>query len=272
MLPEADWCLPECGAVVEPVLVTGGTGTLGRLVVERLSAAGCEAIVLSRRARTAEDPAASTWCTGDLRTGVGVDAAVADAQVIIHCATSPRGDVEAARKLVETAQRTGIPHLMYISIVGVDRVPLGYYRSKLEVEQLVERSGLPYTILRSTQFHDLILRGCAALARPPIMLVPAGFRFQPIDAAEVADRLVELATASPVGWAPDLGGPQVLSAGTLARSYLRATRRRRRILPVRLPGAAFAAYRRGQHLAPDRAVGRVTFGEFLAERIGSSGS
>jgi uncharacterized protein YbjT (DUF2867 family) len=258
--------------MVGPILVTGGTGTLGRLAVKRLRAAGYEVVVLSRRVRGAAEPADDSWRIGDLRTGVGIDAAVAQAQVVVHCASSPHGDLEAARKLVEAAQRMGSPHIVYISIVGVDRVPLGYYRSKLEVERLIKNCGLPYTILRSTQFHDLILRGCASLARPPVMLVPAGVSFQPIDAAEVADRLAELATAPPAGRSPDVGGPQVLSTGSLAHAYLQASHRHRPLLPVRLPGAAFAAYRRGEHLAPRRAVGRVTFGEFLSERVSSLGS
>ena len=146
-------------------------------------------------------------------------------------------------------------------------MPLFYYRAKLKIERLIENSGLPWTILRSTQFHDLIVRGCAALARLPVMMVPAGTSFQPIDVGEVADRLVELAVGPPAGRVPDMGGPQVRSTGDLARAYLRATGRHCHVLPVRLPGAVFGGYRRGGHLAPDHAVGRVTFEEFLAERV-----
>lgn len=193
--------------------------------------------------------------------------AVAGADVIIHCASGPRGDVEAARRLIEAARHAGTPHLIYISIVGVDRVPLGYYRAKFEVERLIESSGFPWTILRATQFHDLILRGCTALARLPVMLVPAGASFQPIEVREVADRLVELSTVAPAGRVPDMGGPEVRSTRDLAGWYLRATDRHRRVLPVRIPGAVFSAYRAGGHLAPDRAVGRLTFEEFLAERV-----
>lgn len=254
------------------ILVTGGTGTLGRLVVQRLVAAGHEVVVLSRRAHPPAEPATTTWRTGDLRKGVGIDAAVEQAEVIVHCASSPRGDVDAARNLIGAAQRAGSPHIVYVSIVGVDRVPLGYYRSKLEAEQLIEDSGLACTILRSTQFHDLILRGCAALARPPVMLVPASTSFQPINAAEVADRLAELAAAPPIGRVPDLGGPQVLSTARLARVYLRANHRHRTLLSVRHAGAVCAAYRRGEHLVPGRANGRVTFGEFLTARIAYAGN
>ena len=194
-----------------PYLVTGGTGTLGRIVVRRLMEQGRDVRVLSRRPRsagwaaTAHGPA--EWAVGDLRRGRGVDAAVAGAEVIVHCATG-RDDAGAARHLIAAALRAGRPHLAYISIVGIDRIPFGYYRSKLAVERQVEGSGLPWTVLRTTQFHELILRGCRALARLPVMPVPAHVAFQPIDAGEVAGRLAELATGPAAGRVPDMGGPR----------------------------------------------------------------
>jgi len=127
--------------------------------------------------------------------------------VIVHCATG-LGDVAAARHLIAAARRAGRPHLAYISIVGVDRIPFGYYKSKLAVERQVESSGLPWTVLRATQFHDLILGGCQALAGVPVMLVPGRVAFQPIDAGEVAGRLAELAAGPPAGRVPDMGGPR----------------------------------------------------------------
>ena len=256
-----------------PILVTGGTGTLGRIVVQRLIAQGQAVRVLSRRPAPAEqpgEPGPAGWATGDLKAGRDIDAAVAGAEVIVHCATG-RGDTRAGRNLIAAAREAGSPHLVYISIVGVDRVPAGYYKSKLAVERQVEESGLPWTVLRATQFHELILRGCEALAHLPVMPVPAGTAFQPIAAAEVADRLAGLAAGPPAGRVQDLGGPEVRPAADLARSYLRARGRRRQVLPVRLPGAAFAGYRRGDHMAPDRAFGHVTFDRFLADRFGSSG-
>jgi uncharacterized protein YbjT (DUF2867 family) len=249
------------------ILVTGGTGTLGRIVVERLGAQGHDVRVLSRRPRPA-GTGATAWATGDLRKGRGIEAAVAGADVIVHCATG-LGDVGAAGHLIEAARRAGRPHLVYISIVGIDSIPFGYYKSKLAVERQVESSGLPWTVLRTTQFHDLILRGCQALARLPVMMVPASMPFQPIDAGEVAGRLAELAVGPAAGRVPDMGGPEVCFFAKLARGYLAASGRKRPVLPVRLPGAAFAGFRHGDHLARDHAVGRMTFAQFLAQRFGS---
>ncbi|GGT19953.1 SDR family oxidoreductase [Streptomyces chromofuscus] len=243
------------------ILVTGGTGTLGRLVTERLRADGHEMRVLSRHAQ----PYAV-----DLREGGTVlDAAVAGVGTIVHCATTQGGgDEEAAAHLIAAARRAGVGHLVYISIVGVDRVPLGYYETKFAVERLIEESGLGWTVLRTTQFHDLLLRLFDSLAKPPVVLLPAGLKDQPIEAAEVAARLAELASGRPAGRVEDMGGPEVRTFESLARSYLRATGRRRAIVNVPLWGRTYRAFRDGGHLAPAQAVGKGTFEEYLAVRVG----
>lgn len=207
------------------------------------------------------------WVTGDLRTGAGIDAATRGVDAIVHCATTVgRKDAAATQRLINAARRNGDPHLVYISIVGIDRVPLFYYRAKLEAERCVENSGLPWTILRTTQFHDLVALVTSVQRRSPVIATLAGVSFQPIDVGEVAERLAELAVGAPDGRVPDMGGPEIRSHRDLARAYLNSIGRRRVVLPIRLPGAAFAGYRRGGHLAPDQAVGRITFDEFLAEK------
>ncbi|MFJ4624479.1 SDR family oxidoreductase [Streptomyces sp. NPDC088812] len=241
------------------ILVTGGTGTLGRLVSERLRADGHEVRVLSRHAQ----PYAV-----DLREGgPGLDVAVAGVDTIVHCASSPRGgDERAAAHLIEAARRAGTGHLVYISIVGVDRVPFGYYRSKLAVERLVAESGLGWTVLRATQFHDLLARLFETLSKVPVMPLPAGVSDQPVEVAEVAERLAELAAGAPAGRVEDLAGPQVRTVESLARAYLAAVGKRRAVVNVPLWGAAYRAFRAGGHTAPDRAVGKGTFEEHLARR------
>ncbi|MFB7466998.1 SDR family oxidoreductase [Streptomyces sp. NPDC056224] len=244
------------------ILVTGGTGTLGTLVVDRLREAGHEVRVLSRH--SPDHPV-------DLRDGSGLAAAMAGAEVVVHCASNTRGagrgDEAAAGHLIETARRTGtVTNTVYVSIVGVDVVPFGYYRRKLRVERMLEESGLGVTILRTTQFHDLVAQVAAMAAKLPVVPLPNGVRVQPIAAEEVADRLAELAVPAPAGRVPDMGGPEVRTLPELGRAYLSATGRRRRVVPLPLWGKAYAAFRRGGNLAPSRAVGRITFAQFLAGR------
>jgi uncharacterized protein YbjT (DUF2867 family) len=269
--------------VAAPILVTGGTGTLGRLVVARLRVAGCDVRVLSRRRRAGgegskEDGEGIEFVTGDLAAGEGIDAAVEGAEIIVHCAGSAKGDEDKARHLVRAAARAGARHLVYISVVGADRVPIessvdrmmfGYFGSKLAAERAVAESGLPWTTLRATQFHDLLLATARQLARLPVIPVPAGFRFQPVDAGEVAARLVALALGPPAGLVPDMAGPRVYEMAELVRGYLRARGMRRPLVPVWLPGKAARAFRAGANLAPDRAVGRRTWEAFLAARVSS---
>lgn len=245
------------------ILVTGATGTLGRRLVPRLLAGGHEVRALSRRPPPSGDDRVA-WVTGDLRTGTGLMAALTGVDVVVNCASAQRGDVESARQLLDATARSGPPHLVHVSIVGVDRVPLPYYRSKLTVERLVEGSGQPHTILRATQFHDLVVTMFAAQHRLPALLVPARTSVQPVDAGDVADRLAELAAAGPAGRVADFGGPEVLDGVDLARRYLRAVGRRRPVLPVFVPGTIGRGYREGGHLAPDHTDGRLTFGRFLA--------
>lgn len=248
-------------------LVTGGTGTLGRALVPRLAGPGHTVRVLSRQPRPRTAPPGS-WATGDLRRGSGVEQAVAGVDVVVHCASAARGDVAATSHLLAAARRARVAHLVYISIVGVDRAPFFYYRAKLECERLVEGSGLPWTVLRATQFHDLVLRTCSAGGWGPA-LAWVGTSFQPVEVTEVAGRLAGLASGGPAGLAGDFGGPEVRTSASLAEAYLAASGRRRPVLPVWIPGRAGAAFRRGVHLTPGHAAGHRTFEQFLAGRFGA---
>jgi uncharacterized protein YbjT (DUF2867 family) len=241
---------------VERILVTGGTGQLGSAVVAALRTAGEQVRVLSRRK-------APEYATGDLRTGRGIDTAVAGADVIVHCATDFRRETQLARRLIEAARWAGTEHLVYVSIVGVDRIPLGYYRAKYETERLIADSGLPYTILRATQFHALVRTLFAAGSRLPVVPVPK-IRFQPVDVRDVAARLATLAAGDPVGRADDFGGPEVLDAADLARAVFTASGVSRRAVPLRLPGALFRGYADGANLTPEHADGKITFAGYLA--------
>jgi uncharacterized protein YbjT (DUF2867 family) len=152
-------------------------------------------------------------------------------------------------------------------VSGVDRTMFGYFATKLAAERVVADSGVPWTTLRAAQFHDLLLIVARAMAKLPVVPVAAGFRFQPVETAEVAERLVELALGAPAGLVPDIAGPRVYSMKDLVRGYLKASGKHRLTVPVWIPGGAARAVRAGANLAPDRAVGHRTWEEFLAERV-----
>ena len=256
------------------ILVTGGTGTLGRQLVPRLQDAGCDVRVLSRRGHDAAD--GIEYVSGDLLKDEGIQAAVDGAGIIVHCAGNSKGDYKATRNLARAASRAGAQHLVYISVIGADRIPLvsgidrtmfGYFGYKLAAEQIVAGAGIPWTTLRAAQFHYLFLKTAEQMTKLPLIPVPAGFQFQPVDTGEVAARLAELALRPPAGLVPDMAGPRVYTMAGLLRGYLRARRRHRLMVPVRLPGKAARAFRDGANLAPGRAVGHRTWEDFLAERV-----
>lgn len=238
------------------ILVTGGTGTLGRPTVQRLRAAGHEVRVLSRK----HGPG---LVTGDLTTGQGIKEAVNGVDTVVHLATSRgRRDVAQTQHLIQSVR--GVEHLIAMSIVGIDQIPLSYYRSKLETERLISQSSIPYSVLRATQFHNLIDEVFSAQRFLPLLLAPS-VKLQPIAVEDIADRLAELVTAQPAGRVPDIGGPEQRSVPELARAWKRVARSRRPVTPVRLPGKVFRAYASGA--ATCTPYGRQTFDDFLTKRF-----
>jgi len=258
------------------VLVTGGTGRIGRPVVERLRELDCDLRVLSHtRAGTIDGV---EYVRADLVRDEGTGEALRGAEIIIHCAGAmkPGADQAITANLIRSARWLDRePHLVKISVVGADRVPVGrglskamfgYFESMRITERAIETSGLPWTILRATQFFDAMALVARVLARLPVIPVAAGTRFQPVDSGEAADRLVELALAAPSGLAPDLGGPVAYPMADLIAGYLRAGGKRRPLLPVRLPGTIARVVREGANL-PDQGatLGKRTWEDFLRE-------
>jgi uncharacterized protein YbjT (DUF2867 family) len=246
------------------VLITGATGTLGSQLVAAALAAGHRVRALSRRDRSHSAPV--RWHRGDLVAGTGLDDAVDGVEVIVNCATQPTGDkdVAAMQNLASVVRRSGVDHLVHVSIVGIDRIPLPYYRTKFRVEEVLRASGVGHTVLRATQFHDLIVTSFAVQRYSPVLWALRDVRFQPIDTRDVARRLVELFDAEPAGRVPDIGGPTVHTHAELARMYLTARGGPRKVVAVPVPGRIAAGYRSGANLAPKNPVGTIEFADYLA--------
>lgn len=231
------------------VLVTGGTGTLGRDLLPLLPGA----ITLSRKPGSGRRVA-------DLDTGSGLSEALTGIDSVVHLADG-RDQERAAKNLVAAA--SGVRHIVFISIAGIDRIPFGYYRAKRAAERVVEASGIPFTTLRTTQFHQFAAMIFDAQRFSPLLFTPR-LRIQPIDTRVVASVLAEAATSAPAGRLPDLGGPEVLT-GTVIVSQLRAARSwKRPAVPFSLAGKTWRAFADGHNLVPGNRSGGRTFAEFLA--------
>ncbi|MGY6496596.1 MAG: SDR family oxidoreductase [Microcella sp.] len=241
------------------VLITGGTGTVGRPTVDSLRARDVATRILSRRAGV-------DHAVGDLRTGTGLAASLDGVSTVVHLATNRRNDLPATRRLIEAMRSSTTGHIIYLSIVGVDAVPLGYYRAKLRCEETIAASGLPFTLLRATQFHEFVAGAFRAQRRLPRTLT-LDVPFQPIDTSVVAERLTELAVAGKAaGRVADLGGPEIVPMRELAQQWLvrrgaSAEEAKRRTLTVRAPGRVVAAYRAGLHTTGTAGAG-PTFAEW----------
>lgn len=244
------------------VLVTGATGRLGRLLLDPLQAAGHTVRQLSRRGT------GPGGVRGDLASGVGVAAAVGQAEVIVHAASDPRGDpwlvdVAGTRRLVEAVDRGRLRHVIYVSIVGVDRIPYGYYRAKFAAEQVLAASGLPVTLLRATQFHGFVDELLGMAHRGPVLPVPRDWRLAPVDAGEVAAHIARLISSPPSGGVVEFGGPEDRSAVELAREWARRHAPEARVLALPVPGKLSAAFRDGAAVPSGGARGRISYGEHL---------
>jgi len=236
------------------ILVTGATSGPGRPLVARLRAAGHDVRAFSRRPGDGH-------VVGDLRTGAGLAEALDGAQVVVHLATNRRADLRDTERLLAAARAAGVQHLVFLSIVGVDRIPYGYYVDKVATERAIAASGIPFTILRATQFHSfpgelLGMLGTRFFVR--------GLKIQPVGVEDVAVRLEELATGAPAGRVADLGGPEILDATDILRRLQAAGRAPKRVLSLRLPGRTFAAFAAGHHLAGLPGAGTQTFDAWLA--------
>lgn len=238
------------------ILVTGGTGQLGRPTVDLLRQAAHEVRVLSRSPGEGR-------VLGDLRTGAGLAEALNGVHTVIHLATNNRKDSPATRTLLEACRTAGVRHVIYQSIVGVDEIPYLLYRDKVVCEQLVAGSGIPFTILRATQFHTFVGGFFRMQRRLPVQLALA-MPVQPIAIPDVATRLAELAAAAPAGRVPDLGGPEVLTVAEAGDIWQRAHGTSRKQWRWRLPGRTFAAYAAGFHANAPRHPGQ-TFAEYAAQ-------
>lgn len=264
------------------VLVTGGTGKLGRELLPKLAEAGHDVVALSRRALPEEIPV--TRAPGDLSTGEGIEDAIRGCDAVLHAATAGFGDrysfswavfhrsavdVRGTQMLLEAAKRAGISHFLFTSIVGMDRVPFWpniyrYFKHKLAAERLVRESSIPWTIARMTQFHpllDQIFEWQLTLPGPVTVLDAPG---QPIDPSDAADHLITRLSGDPTRDVVEAGGPEVLTARHIVDAWRARRGVTRKARVIRAPGKIGRAMVEGALTCPGHPAGQITWGEWLS--------
>jgi uncharacterized protein YbjT (DUF2867 family) len=204
---------------------------------------------------------------GDLATGFDLPDALGGAELVVHAATDPRNawqvDVAGTRRLVQAVDRGRLRHLVYVSIVGVDRIPWSYHRAKFAAEQVLLAAGLPVTIVRVTQFHGYVDELLGSARKGPVLPVPMGWRVQPVDVADVAVYLARVARQAPTGDVVEFGGPEELAVADLARAWAAAREPGTHVVSSPLPGRLSSAVRDGAALPAAGERGQRTYAAHL---------
>jgi uncharacterized protein YbjT (DUF2867 family) len=251
------------------VAVVGGTGTFGARAVAEFLDRGHEVCILSRRAPIGRG-AAMHRCV-DLASGEGLPDALSGVEVVVDASNATRPGamrkvlVGGTARLLGAEVAVGVRHHVLLSIVGINLVPFPYYRVKLEQERVVLRGPVPASVLRSTQFHQLLDRIFGATAR--FGFLPGGrIPLQPVDAAEVASELVRSIEQESRVEMHEIGGPETARLSELARTWMEATGRRRPLIPPPIFGRAGRALHDGALTAPEVRAATRTFARWLRAR------
>lgn len=246
------------------IAIAGGTGTVGRLVVDAAQERWHEVVVLTRSNGV------------DVTAGSGIVAALAGVDVVIdvlNVTTLKKAEAVAfyettTENLLDAERQAGVAHHVALSIVGIDTSPSGYYEGKLAQERGVKAGQVPWTILRATQFHEFAPQMFGTLRQGPVMPIPI-MATQPVAARGVAEMLVGIAEASPRRATLQLAGPAPERLVDMVRSYGRATGVKVLYVPLNLPGASMVAMRDGTLLPKGECrKGRESYAQWL-ERVTS---
>ncbi len=252
------------------VLITGGTGTLGQALIDRLDRSQFTARIMSQRPRPIDLSGDIEWAQANLITGDGLIDAVRGASIVIHAASDFRNtqavDVAGTARLISAAKSFSVSHFIYVSIVGIDRIPYDYYAAKLAAENIVARGEVPWTIARITQFHDLIDSRLTRDLKSFINFLPVRYQYQSIDVHDAVQALIEIAQHEPTQRVENIGGPQILRYGDMARSWLIARGLSKIILPKFPRGEYAHALTQGYNTCPQNKAGKITWREWLNQK------
>jgi uncharacterized protein YbjT (DUF2867 family) len=244
------------------IVVIGGSGLIGSKLVSRLRQNGHEAVAASPRSGV------------NALTGEGLTEALADAQVVVDVANSPAFDDKAVLEFFETSSRNllaaeaaaAVGHHVALSVVGTERLlESGYFRAKMAQENLIKASGIPYTIVRATQFFEFVgWIAQSGTVGQTVRLPPA--LIQPISSDDVAAAMADVALSAPVNGIVELGGPEAMPLPDLIGRFLRATGDTREVIPDDL--ALYSGAKLSERtLTPDDGarIGPMRYEDWLSE-------
>lgn len=247
------------------ILVTGGTGSLGKCFTELAVEEGISIRIASRN--QPEDQKAE-WCYVDMETGEGIKEAVRGIDLVFHAATNPvkryeQVDFKGTKQLLQACKEEKVKHFVYPSIVGIDKIPMKYYACKARVETLIKESGMPYTIVRATQFHNLIERLFLLFAKLPVIMLPKKMKFQTIAVEEVAAVFLEICKGEAQGSLADIAGPEVLTVKEMYDIWLKTAPMKKKFISIPLPIPVVRGFVKGYNTSEERKIGQTTWEAWL---------
>lgn len=246
------------------ILITGGTGNLGKILVQLLTAKQISYVIGSRSNKSGAD----NIVVMDLLENKGLKEAVQGRKIIFHLATDLKKDTEATQNLLNAIGRNADVHLIYMSITGIEKVPFPYYQQKLASENAVKASGIPYTILRATQFHEFIDQIFSTFLKFPLGILPKKVVSQPIQIEVVAHELYHLSLEQPANKTYEIGGLESFSFGQMAEEWQKQTGEKRWILNLPLWGALGKSFRNGSLTTPNIKPESIRWSNWLREKYG----
>lgn len=254
------------GVIYLKVLVTGATGQLGLALLKQLENTDYQVKITSRRK---PENLKVEWVHSDFLTGEGLAEAIKDVDVIIHAATSPMKnsdiiDVSGFGKFLDIC--LNIKHFIYPSIVGIEDIPMKYYRNKFQAEELLKNSSVPHTIVRATQFHSFVEN--LFLSKSPFKryFVPGDIKFQSVDVGEFANHLIQLIGEAPQGKTGDFCGPEIQTLREMAKLKIKVNHESNKIVNLTLPGKLYRSFLEGKNTNEQQKVGKIPFEEFLKNK------
>ena len=245
--------------------VLGATGIAGSAVAAELVSRGHEVVALGRR----PGPEGTEHRRADVVTGDGLDTAFTGLDAVVECLNGKGTKdgvvrpvlIDGVRAALAAAADAGVAHAVSLSIIGCDRVPMGYYKVKVEQEGIVRAASLPATVVRATQFHQLVDFALGAARRTGLMPVPR-IVLQPVDPADVATALADVVERGP-GEDASIAGPEVLTLPDMAHGWRAARGSHRPVVPLPAVGATLRAMAAGG-LTDERAPrGTRTWAQYL---------
>jgi uncharacterized protein YbjT (DUF2867 family) len=259
------------------ILLTGGRGHLGQLLVGQLVSVNLLPRILTSGNSSGGLPLPHVQC--DLSSESSVVASklagvLGDVECVVHLASSAQDhekvDIKGTQNLVDVIRSANAsPHLVYVSIVGVDQIPFSYYQSKFQAEKIIQNSGIPYSILRATQFHPFVEVMVQSLSfmGGRVALVSKQVSFQPVDTLEVALKLRDMILAGPSARVEDFGGPEILTMDALSRTWHESRGKSPSTVSLPVFGSTLQAFKDGRNLCPEAKCGEFSWQDYLVQNI-----